>query len=193
MRMKFISAIGSLGALGAALLFCLVLASCASLVGPRRVELPLARLQQGLEQRFPIDQRMLELFDVRFSNPQLAILSEPDNDRIAMTLDVSVTRLFQRQPRSGSLGLSGVLFVDAARNAVFLRDARIDKIAFDGLEESTQQRSAKLATLVVGQMLKDAPIYSFRPEDLRHAGVQFVPTAISIVPGALVVTVEPVK
>jgi hypothetical protein len=37
------------------------------------------------------------------------------------------------------------------------------------------------------------PLYSFRAEDLRYAGVQFVPTSIRAVPGALRVRLEPVK
>jgi hypothetical protein len=35
--------------------------------GPRRVELSQAKLQAGLERRFPLDNRLLELFDVNLT------------------------------------------------------------------------------------------------------------------------------
>jgi hypothetical protein len=45
----------------------------------------------------------------------------------------------------------------------------------------------------MNQLVRDVPVYSFRPQDLRYAGTQFVPTRLETVPGALVVTVEPVR
>jgi hypothetical protein len=45
----------------------------------------------------------------------------------------------------------------------------------------------------MNQLVRDVAIYSFRAEDLRYAGTQFVPTRLDTVPGALVVTIEPVR
>jgi hypothetical protein len=36
-------------------------------------------------------------------------------------------------------------------------------------------------------------VYTFRPDDLRYGGVQFVPTRLETAPGALFVTLEPVR
>ena len=41
--------------------------------------------------------------------------------------------------------------------------------------------------------MTDMPVYSFRMEDLRFGGVQFVPTRIGTTPNALIVTLEPAK
>jgi hypothetical protein len=41
--------------------------------------------------------------------------------------------------------------------------------------------------------VRDVPVYSFRMEDLRYAGVQFVPTRINARPDALVITLEPAR
>ncbi len=43
------------------------------------------------------------------------------------------------------------------------------------------------------EAVADMPLYHFRPEDLRYAGVQFVPTRISASARGLVVAVEPVR
>ncbi|MFL6672173.1 MAG: DUF1439 domain-containing protein, partial [Massilia sp.] len=167
------------------------LASCASFVGPREVDVPLDKLQAGLDRRFPLDNRMLELFDVHLSRPQLALL--PESDRIGLTVQAEVAPFFLRQSWGGSLALSGQLYVDPARGAVFMGDPRVDRLAIDGAGESNERQLTKVANFVVDKVIRDVPVYSFRMEDLRYAGVQYVPTSIRTVPGALRVRLEPVK
>lgn len=168
-----------------------LLASCASIVGPRRVELSQARLQAGLERRFPLRNRMLELFDVQLTHPQLAILAQ--SDRVGLTLDAAVSPPFLRQSWRGTLGLSGRLLLDAGQNAVFLTDARVDRFDVEGIDAGRARDLRHAADLLVSQMVRDLAVYTFHPEDLRYAGVQFVPTRLETVPGALVVTLEPLK
>jgi hypothetical protein len=173
------------------LLACGVLASCASLVGPRQIDIPLSRLQAGVERRFPVDNRALELFDIQLSRPQLTLL--PGSDRVALSMDARVAPPFIRQSWSGSLALSGRLYVDAARGAVFMTEPQVDRFVVDGVDEARQRQFGKVANVLMSKVIGDVPVYSFRPEDLRYAGVQFVPTRISTTADALVVTVEPVR
>jgi len=168
-----------------------LLASCASIVGPRRVELSQARLQAGLERRFPLHNRMLQLFDVQLTNPRLAIL--PEIDRVALSLDVSVAPPFLRQSWRGSMALSGRLVLDAARNAVFLTDTHLERFDVEGIDADRARDLGRAADLLVNQLVSDVAVYDFHPEDLRYAGIQFVPTRLETRPGALVVTLEPVK
>jgi hypothetical protein len=175
----------------ASLAACALLASCASFVGPREVDVPLAKLQAGMDRRFPLDNRMLELFDVRLSRPQLDII--PDRDRIGLTIDADVAPFFMHQSWTGSLALSGRLYVDPQRGGVFMADPRVDRLEIGGADQSNQRQLTKVANLVIDKVVRDVPVYSFRMEDLRYAGVQYVPTSIRTVPGALRVTLEPVK
>jgi len=168
-----------------------LLASCAGIVGPRRVELSQARLQAGLERRFPLRNRMLDLFDVQLTHPQLAILAQ--SERVGLTLDASVAPPFLRQSWRGTVGLSGRLVLDAPRNAVFLTDVRVDRFDIDGIDAGRARDLRQAADLLLNQMVRDMAVYSFHPEDLRYAGVQFVPTRLETVPGALVVTLEPAR
>jgi hypothetical protein len=185
-RRRFITIAGTSAA---ALAACGLLASCASLVGPRRVELPQARLQAGLERRFPLHNKMLELFDVQLTNPRLTIL--PDSDRISLALDVSVAPPFLRQSWQGTLVLSGQLVLDAPRNAVFISATHVDRFEVAGLDANRTRDLAHAADLLVNQLVHDMAVYTFKPEDLRFAGVQFVPTRLETAPGALFVTLEP--
>lgn len=177
--------------LSAMLLACSVLASCANVFGPRQVELPLHKLQAGMDRRFPLNNRVLELFDVQLTRPQVALI--PETNRVALTMDASVAPPFLRQSWTGTMAMSGRLYVDAARGAVMMAEPRVDRFAIDGMDGSRQRQVTKVANVLVDQLVRDTPVYSFRPEDLRYAGVQFVPTTITAAPHALVVTLEPVR
>jgi hypothetical protein len=170
---------------------CFSLASCANLIGPHEIDLPLARLQQSLDRRFPMEQRMLEIMNVRLSQPQLALLS--DSGRIALTLNAAVSSPLLRREQTGVLGFSGRLFLDTQRNAIFMRDARIDRLEIDGMDDMRQRQLQAVASAAADLIMRDMPLYSFRPEDLHYAGMQFLPTKITTLPNALAVTIEPAK
>lgn len=168
-----------------------LLASCAGLTGPRQFEVPLERLQKNLGQRFPVNHRVLGVFDVHLSNPQLSSVGQ--NDRVALSAELTVSPMLVRQAWRGSLALSGRLVVDNVRNAVFLSDAQVDRFAIDGIGESQQRQIAGAANVLADTLIRDVPLYSFKPEDLRYAGVQFVPTGIRTTPDALVIMLEPAR
>lgn len=170
---------------------CAVLASCSTLIGPRDVNVSLAKMQQGLERRFPIDKRVLSVLDVKLTHPQLSL--QPERERVALSIDASVAPPFIRQNWRGNLAMSGRLVLDPQRNAVYLSEASVDKVSIEGMDESQQRQFAKVASLVADQLMHETPIYTFKPEELRYAGVQFVPTQIRTTGSGLTVTFEPVK
>ncbi|RSZ58117.1 DUF1439 domain-containing protein [Massilia atriviolacea] len=168
-----------------------LLASCASVIGPRQIELPLAKLQAGMDRRFPITNRALEVIDIELNRPQLSLAA--GNGRVGVTLDAALSSPFARQAWRGSLAMSGRPFIDAARNAVLMAEPRVDRFAIDGIDAARQRQLAAAANVLMNKVAADVAVYRFRPEDLRYAGVQFVPTRIHTTPSSLVVTVEPVK
>lgn len=166
-----------------------VLAGCAGLIGTRQVDLPLAKLQHGLEQRFPLHHKVLAVFELELAHPQLALL--PEQDRVALTLDVSASSPFLKRTLHGNLVLSGHLAVDAARNAVVLDQANVDRFDLDGLDPGKQRQLSEVVKTLADNVSKDLTLYHFRPEDLRYAGVQFVASRITVTPASVVVTVDP--
>ncbi|RJG11703.1 DUF1439 domain-containing protein [Massilia cavernae] len=183
-RTSFLRAAAAVGA-GA------LLASCAGILGPRQVELPLHKLQASIDRRFPLNNRMLELFEIQLTRPQLALI--PDTSRIALTMDAAVAPPFLRKSWTGTIAMSGGLRLDAARGAVYMVEPRVDRVAIGGMDDLRQRQMAKVANLLVDQTLRDMPMYSLKPEDLRYAGVQFVPRGIAVTRDALVVTLEPAR
>jgi hypothetical protein len=106
---------------------------------------------------------------------------------------VSVAPPFLRQSWDGTMTLSGHLYVDAARSGVFMADAHVDRFDVQGMDGGRANDLGRAADVLMNQLVRDVAVYSFRPEDLRYAGTQFVPTRLDTVSGALVVTVEPVR
>jgi hypothetical protein len=169
----------------------LLLTACAGLIGPREVELRQDKLQTNLERKFPLHQRALGVFEVELSHPQLDIL--PESDRVALTLNLGVTPLLARQSWRGNMVVSGRLRVDSARNAIYIADAHVDRFNVDGLDEGKQNQLASVANLLSDKVIRDVPVHTFRPEELRYAGVQFVLTGIDTRPGALVAKLQPAQ
>jgi hypothetical protein len=167
-----------------------LLAGCASLTGPRQVEIPLHKLQAGLERRFPLSHPLMGLFDIRLSRPQLSLPPEPD--RVALALDAALSPPFSRDTWSGSLAFSGRLYVDPGRPAVMMAEPRVDRIAI-GANPETERQLARVGSSLIDVVVRDTPVYSFDPQDLRYAGVQYIPTRIQTTRSGLRVTLEPVK
>lgn len=168
-----------------------LLTSCAGLFGPREVELPLYKLQEAMDRKFPFNNRYLELFDISVSHPRLAL--QPDTNRIVTNLDAVIAPSILNKAWTGSLALSGVLRFDTSRNAIILAEPRMDKFMLDGVDARYTNQFAKIGALLAEQILKDAPLYTFRPEDFRYAGANFIPTKITTRSDSLVVTFEPAK
>lgn len=167
-----------------------LLTGCASLSGPRKVELPLRKLQAGLERRFPLSHPLMGLFDVRLSRPQLSI--QPEADRVALALDASVSPPFTRNAWAGSLAFSGRLYVDPGRPAVMMAEPRVDRVAI-GANPEAERQIARVASSLIDTVVRDMPVYTFDMADLRYAGVQYIPTRIETTRSGLLVTLEPAK
>jgi hypothetical protein len=175
----------------APLMALIMLTACATLIGPRQVELPQERLQRDLDRKFPIHHRVLGVFDVELSQPRLAVLA--DSDRVALSFDLNVTPLLARQTWHGSMAMSGRVRVDSLRNAVYIADAHVDRFVLDNMDEGKQAQLTSVANLLSDNIIKDVPVHTFRAEELRYAGVQFALTSIDTRPGGLVANLQPVK
>lgn len=170
-------------------LFTLLFTSCAGLLGPRDLVLPLARLQAALDRRFPLDQRYLDMVDVRITHPRLRL--QPETNRLETSFDAQIAPPLFGQAWNGSITVSGELKIDAGRNAVVLAAPRVERFQLDGVDARLAERLGRVGAVLVEKMLEDMPLYTFRPEDLRHAGTDFVARTIRTRADALVVSFAP--
>lgn len=176
--------------LGTAIVGASLLSSCASVFSPRQVDIPLHKLQAGLERRFPVNERLLQLFDVQLTRPQLSL--QPDQDRVALAVDASVAPPFARA-WTGNLGFSGRLYVDPGRSAVMMAEPRVDSFRLGSGNAEAERQLLRVANGLIDTVARDMPVYTFNQDELRYAGVQFVPTRIQTTASGLKVTLEPAK
>ena len=169
----------------------LLLASCASMLGPREAEIPLARLQEAVEEHFPFNNRFLELLDVRVTNPRVTL--QPTTNRILTSMDAAIAPPFMNKAWNGNFAVSGRLRFDPTRNALVLGDPRVETFIVNGLDPLYANQITRVGSLLAEQILKDIPLYTFRPEDLRFAGTAYNPTRITTRSNGLVVTFEPAR
>ncbi|MDP5008754.1 MAG: DUF1439 domain-containing protein [Glaciimonas sp.] len=168
------------------------------MIGPRDVNFPLNKLQQSLDNRLPFSKKYFGLIEVTATHAQLALQAEQastqgKNGRILVDMDVTMGFPLINKPWPGKLLVSGVLSVDAARNAVVLNDPRVESLTLEGMSKAYTSQTTQIGGALVGELLQKVPLYTFKPDDLRFAGVAFLPTKIVTNVQGLIVTFVPQK
>jgi hypothetical protein len=167
----------------------LLLASCASLLGPRDVTIPLSTLQEKIAGRFPFNSRYLELLDITVSNPHVSL--QPATNRILTSMDAAFLPPFTNKSWTGSFAVSGQLQFDPARNALVLAQPRVENLTVNGLDSPYARQITRIGSFLAEQLLTDIPLYTFQPGELRYGGTAFTPSKITALADALVVTLAP--
>lgn len=173
---------------GLVALVTILLSACATF-GPRDVNISLAQLQEALGRQLPINQRVLEFFDVRLAHPRLRL----EGGRLGMTLDAAIKPVMSARSWDGNFSLSGVPRIDPVRRAVVLSEVRIEELTVNGLPPAYSRQIGRLGSVLVEQFIPDLPLYRFGPSDFQHLGTQFQATNINTGPNGLVITFEPVR
>ena len=144
----------------------LALAGCASLMGPRTIDISREQLLAKLSKQFPLRKTLAEIFEVEASAPRLQL--QPDANRVAAEFDIKATdRLFGRHYQ-GTVGVSFGMRYEAQDRTIRLNQVTIDKLAIAGLSEAMQQQWTKLGGMLAQEKLQDYPIHQFKPEELRE-------------------------
>ncbi len=173
------------------LMLLTLLSGCASLLPPQEIEIPLSRLQQSLQKKFPHTERYFGLLDVTLSKPVLS--TQPAADRMLIALDAQVLPPLVKSPWQGELLISGSLRIDPARRAVLLAEPRLENIKIDAATGSYTSRLARLGTQLAEDLIGETVLYTFVPDAFVVAGKRFVPTGITTRKDSLVVSFEPAK
>ncbi|HSI59042.1 MAG TPA: hypothetical protein VLA16_15890 [Ideonella sp.] len=168
----------------------LVLAGCAQLAGPRSVVFSEGELQQMLERKFPLDRRMLEVMEVKVSQPQLRLL--PERNRLTLDLQADATDRLFANALHGRLALESGLRLDPRDASIRLTQVRVTAFTLDKDGASPRVPLQRLGALVAETLLEDAAIHQLKPEQmerLTRAGYQ--PGSIEITPAGIVISVVP--
>lgn len=143
------------------------LAGCASLLGPRQVEISRDELLRKLATQFPMRKQLAEVFEVEANTPRLTL--QPDTNRVAAEFDVlAKDRLFGSRYQ-GAIGVSFGLRYQNSDQTIRLAGVKVDNVHIDGLPAVAQRQLSRLGAWLAEEGLQNYPIHRFKPEDLRSA------------------------
>ena len=143
-------------------------------------------LQKRVAEKFPLDQELLFLFTITYSNPVVKL--EEGSDRIGIGLDASA-KLASSKLVKGRFEADWQVRYDPAVGALYFDDPKIQKFGVEGLSPEIQETVAKLAKPFLSDYLRRVPVYRLKPGDLRQDLARGVIKSVSVRQGRLVVVV----
>lgn len=163
----------------------LALAGCATLGGPRQIDVSEAQLLSRIAAQLPVRQRYLGLFEVTLDQPRLRLL--PEENRLGTDLAYRIElALPGASDLKGRLELSYGLRYEPSDTTLRLSQARIERLDVEGLNATQAAQVRKLGGLLSEDLMKEAVVHRFKPEDMQSlAGRGYRPGAIRVVPGGL--------
>ena len=181
-----------------------LLGACAYRGTPDRLTLSQTELQNLLQGRFPIEQRLLEVFEVRASSPQLRLL--PERNRLQARVDLQTRERILGHQLKGQLDFDAALRWESADHTVRLDQVRVQDFALDTPQRegggaqtaagaSPQRRSSsteRVAAALAERVLENMVLYRVPEEKLAQLdkhGVQ--PSALAITRQGLEITFAP--
>ncbi|KVM56020.1 hypothetical protein WJ58_14365 [Burkholderia ubonensis] len=143
--------------------------------------------QKAVARKFPYQKTVAQVLDVSLANPVVGLL--PDQNRIAVQFDAHFVSPFLRAPVNGKFTVSGQLAYDAPSRSVVIKAPAVDNLTLDGDAQMYAQQIGAAAGMIATQLLTDYPIYTFKPEQLQFAGVNYEPGTITILTNGIRVAI----
>lgn len=173
----------------ALLLSALLLTNCASIPFlSGEIRITAEELRQKMERRFPLERSVAGLLEVTLARPGVE-LNAAEN-RLVTSFEVSVKLPLTGRTVAGTLKISGrPEYVEASR-ALFMREARVERIRMDSLPDALSAGLAKAASNLAREVLEDKPLYTFTPEAFAKYGARYAPGRVEVRADALVLRVK---
>jgi len=148
------------------------------------------QLEQALAQRFPATLRYGGgLLSVELSHPRL--LLDPASNRVTTQVDARIDNLvLNGAPLNGSLALNSGIRYDPARHAVLLDNPTLQQVQVAGMPAQYQEPLNAIGATAAQQLLKDYPLYTFKPEELHIGGRDIEPGAITVLSDGISVQIK---
>jgi hypothetical protein len=156
------------------------LASCAGVGGPPKVTLSAAEIEALVKRQFPMDRRMLEVFDVTINAPRISLL--PERNRLGAVVDMKARSVLFASGVNGQLTFDSALRWEPTDQTVRLLQVRVQDLALDNSNPLARSAGERMGGAVAERMLEDMVLYTL-PAD-RAAQM----AALGVKPAAVAVT-----
>lgn len=137
-----------------------------------------AQVQAAVQRKFPLQRTASQIFDVTLADPLVGLA--PDRNRVTVRLNAHLSTPFMPQPVDGVFTLSSQLAYDAASHSVILMSPTVDNSQVSGDAAQYGQQINAAGAALATQFLDRYPIYTFKPEELQFAGVNYEPGTITV-------------
>ncbi|MFM2346658.1 MAG: hypothetical protein RL654_1411 [Pseudomonadota bacterium] len=168
-----------------------LLGGCAAVV-PREFTTTEREMQQALEQRFPMQQRVLGIFDVQLTAPR--VLLQPQAGRLMLGFDLAAREaaLTQRDLR-GRIMFSSALRYEPSDGTIRLDRVRRENIAIEGLPAALASGLNRVGGWLAESQLDDLVVYRVDRLALEAAArIGLQPGAIEVRPTGVTLRLVPV-
>lgn len=156
----------------------------------RSIRLSAEQLQATLGQRFPMQQRVAEVLDVRLSSPRLRLL--PERGRIATELQLDITERLLQSSHPARLALDFGLRFEPRDRTVRLRDVRVQQLVFTRLTPAHQELMNRYAPRLAERALDGQVLHQVSEADwntLQMLGLE--PGEFTVTPQGLSLDFRP--
>lgn len=143
------------------------------LLTQRRLSLSREQLQTALSQRFPMEQRVAEVLDVRLSAPKLSLL--PTAGRLATELQLDITERLLKTTHPASLALDFGLRFEPTDRSVRMHSVRVQQLVFTRLAPAYQTLMNRYAPRLAERALDGQQLHQISEADwntLHMLGLQ---------------------
>lgn len=184
-------------ALGAATLLALFTGGCAiSPLFTREISFTQQEMTERLAKRFPVERNIADLLQAKLTRPRVTIAPSAVNNaefstlRLAVGVDLEVKLPLTGKMLFGQMALSGVPRYDTTARAIFLAEARVDRVRVDNMPDALAAALARAATQFAGEYFAEKPIYALDANEINRMGQFFQAERITLRADKLVLVLK---
>lgn len=174
-RRRLILQVGVFSALASVL----PLAACATFPFiPNHYTFTVAQLQDVVARKFPYRRQISQIVDLRLDDPVVG--TRPETNRLSVGAHARIASPFLQSPADGHFVLTSALAFDRDRKAVVLRNPAVEQLDFPDISGPYEGEIKAVLEMAVAQLLEGYALYTFKPDQLSFAGVQYEPGDIQV-------------
>jgi hypothetical protein len=148
------------------------------------------QLQQAIGKRFPYQQKLADVLDLKILSPRLALL--PATNRLGTELDLNLLERIGGRTYTGTMALDYGLRFEASDKSVRMTGVRVSSVKLNNVPEPFNDAISRHMPRLAEQLLTDYPLHTFSEQDLSLvSGLGFEPGEIRVTPQGLRVTLDP--
>ena len=158
--------------------------------GSKTVTIAQEQLQEKIAKRFPYQQKLADVLDLKILSPRLALL--PEANRIATELDLNLFERMGGRTYTGTMALDYGLRFERADNTVRMTGVRVSSVKLNNVPEPFNEAISRHMPRMAEQLLSNYALHTFSEQDMSLvSGLGFEPGEIKVTPKGLRITLDP--